>query len=241
VYDGRNGAELFTAPNPSCTTMENPVIADVNRDGRAEIVVATNSVCNFQCPWGPQFGAGSGLTAWKDLNDRWVSTRPLWNQHAYSVTNIGDDGALPWPPVNHWQIPGLNAFRKNPMGDPNLAAPDLAAGPDDVTIDPSHCPASLAITVRVWNRGAVPVAAGVPVTFRSDPGGVRWGVATTKGTILPGKFEDVTLQVTPPAEAPVGVAISIDDDGTGKGIVGECDETNNLARAGDAFCAGSGL
>jgi hypothetical protein len=235
VYDGRGGGVLFEAPNPSCTTHENPVIADVNRDGRAEIVVATNSVCNFQCPWGGQYGSAKGITVWKDLNDRWVSTRPMWNQHAYAVTNVEDDGRPPWPPVDHWRVPGLNAFRKNPIGDPNHAAPDLAADPLDVTIDPAGCPQALGLAVKVWNRGAVPVAAGVPVAFRADPGGALYGIARTRGSIRPGQFELVTLRVERPARTPIGLEVRIDDDATGRGVVGECDE-RNVVRVGDAFC-----
>lgn len=242
IYDGRTGDALFEAENPSCTTQENPVIADVNRDGRAEIVVATNSVCGYECPWGNQYGSNKkGITVYKDLNDRWVGTRPLWNQHAYSVTNIEDDGRLPWPIPNFWQLPGLNAFRKNPVGDPNYAAPDLAADTGDVTVDTSACPAALGVTVRVWNRGAVPVAEGVPVTFRTDPGGALYGTVLTTTTILPGRFEDVTIRIAPPPRTPTGVQVELDRDASGKGVIGECDETNNVAKAGDAFCVASGL
>jgi hypothetical protein len=241
VYDGAGGSVLFEAQNPSCTTYENPVIADVNRDGRAEIVVATNSVCNYACPWGAQYGAAKGITVWKDLNDRWVSTRAIWNQHAYSVTNVDDDGTIPNPAADHWRIPGLNAFRKNPIGDPNNSAPDLAAEAIDVLVDGGSCPGNVDVTVRIWNRGAVPAAAGVPVTFRADPGGALYGKAQTTGMILPGRFEDVTLRIAAPPREPSGVEIRIDADEAGRGVVGECDEANNVVRAGEAFCpAGNG-
>lgn len=241
VYDGHDGTELFTAQNPSCTTHENPVIADVNRDGRAEIVVATNSVCGYICPWGPQYGSGHGITVWKDANDRWVSTRAIWNQHAYHVTNVEDDGKIPFPEPDHWTVPALNAFRKNPMGDTSYAAPDLTAESADVSTDRTGCPGVLAITVRVWNRGAVPVAEGVPVAFFSDPGGRLYGVVQTRTRILPAAYEDVTLRLANPPLAPTGVAIRIDDDGTGKGVVGECSKANNAVSALDAFCTAAAL
>lgn len=236
VYDGKSGGTLFEAPNPSCTTMENPVVADVNRDGKAELVVATNSVCNFTCPWGSQYGAAKGITVFKDLNDRWVSTRPIWNQHAWSVTNVEDDGRLPYPVPDHWRVPGLNAFRKNVIGDPNYSAPDVAAETGDALVDRGACPAKLVLTVKVWNRGALPVAAGVPVTFRADPGGTVYGTVQTQGMILPGRFETVKLELASPPTEPVGIEIRLDEDADGKGVVGECDEANNVARAGDAFC-----
>jgi hypothetical protein len=241
IYDGKTGASLFDAENPSCTTQENPVIADVNRDGRAEIVVATNSVCAFQCPWGNQYGSNQkGITVYKDLNDRWVGTRAMWNQHAYSVTNVDDDGRLPWPAPNFWQLPGLNAFRKNPVGDANYAAPDLAAEAADVTVDTTACPATLTVTARVWNRGAVPVAEGVPVTFRADPGNEVYGTVLTRGMILPGRSEDVVLRLDAPPRKPTGIVVELDRDASGKGVVGECDDANNVVNAGDAFCPLSG-
>ena len=240
VYGGQDGAVLFEAQNPSCTTQENPVIADVNRDGRAEIVVATNSVCNFQCPWGPQFGSAKGITVYKDLNDRWVSTRAIWNQHAYSVTNVEDDGSIPYPQPDHWAVPGLNAFRKNPVGDLDDAAPDLAAESGDVTVDTSGCPARLTVTVKVWNRGAVPVAAGVPVRFRAQPGGQVYGVASTQGRILPGLSEDVSLTIAAPPQVPTSIAMDLDAGQDGQGVVGECDERNTVM-AGDAFCVAQNL
>ena len=40
VYDGTVGTTLFEAPNPSCTVHETPVIADVDKDGRADDVRA---------------------------------------------------------------------------------------------------------------------------------------------------------------------------------------------------------
>ncbi len=35
------------------------------------------------------------LVIYKDRLDRWVSSRSIWNQHAYNIINIEDDGSLP--------------------------------------------------------------------------------------------------------------------------------------------------
>ncbi len=45
VYDGRTGAVLFSQHHSSCTWYENPVVADVDGDFRAEIVVGSNFNC----------------------------------------------------------------------------------------------------------------------------------------------------------------------------------------------------
>jgi hypothetical protein len=34
--------------------------------------------------------------------------------------------------------------------------------------------------------------------------------------------------------------VELDRDASGKGVVGECDDANNVVNAGDAFCPASG-
>jgi hypothetical protein len=241
VYDGTNGSTLFEAPNPSCTVHESPVIADVDRDGRAEIVVATNSVCNVVCPWGNHVGSGKhGITVYKDLRDRWVSTRAIWNQHAYHVTNVLDDGTIPVKEEPNW-VAGwfgepLNNFRMNPIGNGDFRAPDLVVTAADLGQDQSTCPAALRLTVRVWNRGAVLVAAGVPVTVYEKSTRKVLAVAKTAGAIVPGSSEVVAVALTPPPKVPTDLDIAVNDDGTGQPIVGECKTDNDVVTAPQVFC-----
>jgi hypothetical protein len=245
VYDGTSGTTLFQAQNPSCTTMENPVIADVDKDGRAEIVVATNSTCEAivcTAPDGTTWThAGSGLhgiTVYKDLRDHWVSTRPIWNQHAYHVTNVNDDGSIPFPEANNWQEPGLDNFRMNVIGDDDFRAPDLEAQAADASLDSSACPDHLTLTVKIWNRGAVLVAAGVPVAlYEGAAGGKLLGIAQTQRAITPGAFEAVTVAVKPAPSVPTDYTVVLNDDGTGQGVVGECDRGNNVITLPGLFCA----
>ncbi|BDG10126.1 FG-GAP repeat domain-containing protein [Anaeromyxobacter paludicola] len=243
VYDGTTGSIEFESPNPSCTVYENPVIADVDRDGRAEIVVATNSVCNITCPWGAHQGSGRhGVTVFKDLRDHWVSTRAVWNQHSYHVTNVNEDGSLPWPEQDNWTTPGLDDYRMNVIGNPDYSAPDLAADPlADVSLDRSACPASLTVAVRVWNRGAVLVTAGVPIAvYQGAAGGALLATARTAGAIKPGAFESVSIPLAGPASAPATVTVVLNDDGTGQGVVGECRRDNNAVAVPGAYCPAGG-
>jgi hypothetical protein len=247
VYDGPTGQPLFEAPNPSCTVHELPVIADVDTDGRAEIVVATNSVCKKTCPWGPHIPDDPatrrhGVTVYKELRDRWVSTRAVWNEHAYHVTNVGDDGSIPrsepanWTAI--WNGERLNDFRANTIGDPDYRAPDLAVRAQDAAIDSSGCPEHLRLKVNVWNRGAVLVSAGVPVTlYVGAAGGQALAVAHTAGTILPGESETVTFDLPIWDTAPAAtLTVVLDDDGSGQGVVGECDRTNDAVSVPVVIC-----
>ena len=67
----------------------------------------------------------SGLEVWGDPNDRWVSARQIWNQHAYHVTNVYEDGQVPTRTPG-WQLNGrlYNTYSHNRSG----AAPDLLIG-----------------------------------------------------------------------------------------------------------------
>jgi hypothetical protein len=241
VFSGPTGSTLFEVANPSCTVHENPVIADVDRDGRAEIVVATNRVCGaVKCPWGTHGATNQhGITVYKDLRDRWIGTRSIWNQHAYHVTNVNDDGSIPVSEQANWTVPGLNDFRLNPPGNPDYRAPDLAASAAvDAQVDTSACPGSLTISVRVWNRGAVLATAGVPVAFyEGQIGGKLLGVVQTKGAIVPGSSEQVSITLAPPPAGAANVVVQLNDDGTGQGVVGECNRSNNVVTLFGPWCS----
>ncbi|MBK8264781.1 MAG: FG-GAP repeat protein [Nannocystis sp.] len=91
--------------------ISSPLIADIDSDGHADIVVSSNNYSGFNC-------GGQKTTGVRVFSaPRWTRTRKLWNQHAYSVTNIDNDGNVPATPVNNWTQPGLNNFRQNYIED----------------------------------------------------------------------------------------------------------------------------
>ena len=102
VFDG-NGHPLFMMPRTSGTLSEYPVVADVDNDGSAEIVVVSNSIG----------GAASSPTVQviRDQQDRWIQARRIWNEHTYHVTNVREDGTIPQYEVPSWTK--LNTFRTN--------------------------------------------------------------------------------------------------------------------------------
>ena len=50
-----------------------------------------------------------------DAEDRWIQARRIYNQHAYSVTNVREDGTLPDEVLNNWEY--FNTFRVNSQID----------------------------------------------------------------------------------------------------------------------------
>src|SRR5439155_23906720 len=95
VLSGPDGRTLFAAGSSSSTGLELPVVADVDGDGTAEIVVSADdrqpSCSGLPEPetGAPWTGPKRGVFVYEDPLDRWMPSRAVWNQHAYHVTNIG--------------------------------------------------------------------------------------------------------------------------------------------------------
>jgi hypothetical protein len=51
------------------------------------------------------------LRAIRDIEDRWIQARRIWNQHSYHVSNVREDGTIPQFEPKSWE--GLNTFRTN--------------------------------------------------------------------------------------------------------------------------------
>ncbi len=174
-------------------------------------------------------GLQEGISVFRDTGDNWVGSRAIWNQVSYCVTNVNDDGTI--PPSGgtpNWKVPGLNNFRQNVQGSLHpWIAPDLTARLDVI----GNCDGdgALAVPGAVCNRGAEPVAQGVPVDFTSGTE-VVCALQTTRD-LYPGECEAFACTYRPGA-SPITIAISV-DRGPDGGATAECLEWNNTSvRAG---------
>lgn len=172
-------------------------------------------------------GKRSGIRVFGDGLDRWVASRPLWNQHAYAVTNVNDDGTIPQTASmqRNWEAMGLNNFRQNVQGKLSpTSSPDLtsrAAGTG--TCDGGM----VTLSTQVCNRGSAPVGDGTPVTFYE--GTLPLCTAFTKNALPPGICIVVSC-ASPTAGGSHEITVSADDDGKGTaGSTSECYEANNRA------------
>ena len=100
VFDD-TGTPIFHMPRTSGTLSEYPVVADVDNDGSAEIVVVSNMYIT-QSPT---------VQVIRDKQDRWIQARRIWNEHTYHVTNVREDGTIPQFEQPSWSR--LNTFRTN--------------------------------------------------------------------------------------------------------------------------------
>jgi len=73
VYDGTSGELLFSQPSRSRTGIENPVVADVDNDGNAEVVTGMNTAATNRCDDDPPNTSSgpNGLRVWGDPTDTW--------------------------------------------------------------------------------------------------------------------------------------------------------------------------
>lgn len=244
VYAGDDGEVLFEQENTSATIHEFPLVVDVDGDGNSEIVVVANDRhtsivdrCVSAYPGYDRTGERQGIFVYGDANDQWVGTRRIWNQHAYSVTNVEASGRVPAAARDNWEVPGLNNFRQNVQGEGIYNAPDVVVAAIDV--DLGECPSHAIVRARVQNIGNLGVGPGIPVGFYrgtlADPG-ARLGAVVTTRPLLPGASEVVELRVPLVGAPPFAFHAVADDDFEADESVEECREDNNRAEIGDVSC-----
>ncbi|HNS96323.1 MAG TPA: VCBS repeat-containing protein [Polyangiaceae bacterium] len=216
VYDGADGSILYTDFTQSFTATESSIVADVDGDGHAELVKIANganpntwSCAHHDEPgkivaphtepfpvWQPApSGDYRGITVLGDVENAWVGTRTLWNQHAYEVTNICDPrdsacesgsyyGQIPKNQKPNWKQPWLNNFRQNVQDKGVFDAPDAT-----VSLSVS-CRMPVPLTVSVRNMGLSGLPAGVEVgLFRVASPDQHLGSVFTSIPLLPGQTE----------------------------------------------------
>ena len=204
LFNGADGAVLFNDDHPlviSKTGSDYPVFADVDLDGYAEVVVASQAgvrVFGFDTVWGP--------------------ARPLWNQHSYHITNINDDLSVPQSEANSWEV--HNTYRtQTPLSNPmpshdivlthTVGLTDLTVLTDTFSVSPDL----LADPVYGWDyqqTGADPV---VTRTFQTRLENLVTGESrmVAQGTevyyTLPGGSNQITL---PPLYVDIPHLVGID-------------------------------
>lgn len=181
-----------------------------------------------------------GIRVLRDRLDRWAPSRIIWNQHAYSVTNVTEEGTVPrtasWE--RNWANPTLNNYRQNVQG----AIPPPVAEPDGTARDvEAECPVNqpfVRLRATVCNRGLAPMPSGTRVAFYEGVPPTRAVcVATTAMELGPGRCEEVSCNWdNAPTNVRHSITARVDDDGTGAGPNPECNEGNNFAEGVEILC-----
>ncbi len=219
IFEGSTGTVLMAQDgHASGTLLEYPLIADVDGDGSTEIVVASNDY---------GIAGWNGITVIGDADHSWAPARPVWNQGAYHITNVNDDGSIPQEQVANWDQ--WNSFRAagTPEGPEHWLA-NLAVGDLDSCL--VECDAGAAVIwVAVENRGLRTVGS-TTVSLHDD-----WGV-----------LDQATAAATDPGEVTWAGPFSVEQASWGQHQlraeltlptdVEECDATDNSAWLGEWPC-----
>jgi hypothetical protein len=219
VIDGGSGAPLFTSTaHNSATAWEYPVVADVDGDGSAEVVVAANA------------GTYQGIAVFGHREGGWPPSGPAWPTHDYAWTNVANDGAVPTPVPAHWSVyPG---FRARPAyDDVLLGSPDLSVRVTDQCVTTCAAGGLLRLAWQVHNEGADAVPAGQSVTVYALDGGTERALTRFTLPEVPAgaAIEGQTVDLPVTSLGSDGYALRLD-------LADACDPTDDEARYPEPIC-----
>ena len=229
VFNGPDGAvKLESTEHSNGTWTEYSVIADVDGDGHAEIVV-------------PNTSPHTGFYVFGDASNSWREGRRIWNQHAYSITNVDDDGGIPTSPDLNWLK--YNNFRSGDLGaGQDGEYPDLLATVLDVCLDDCD-EGKLTVWYQVGNRGYYDINEPVLVEVYGLSGTDRElleSVLVTdpmlSGRTLDASSIEVDLSLYPDVVFD-DILVTIDGgNASSASHFAECDETNNEDEWNENLC-----
>ncbi|MFK7930790.1 MAG: FG-GAP repeat domain-containing protein [Myxococcota bacterium] len=216
VFNGRDGTiKLSSSEHASYTGFETPVVADVDGDSEVEIVMLHGHAVS---------GMPYGISVYGDADHSWPQGRSVWNQHAYSITNVNDDLSIPSAQPANWDE--FNNFRSADGGLPPSTWNDLQAEVVEVCTD--ECPKRLLLQIRVRNAGTQDITGTIPIVVRAGEQGPIIARTAAPGGVVSGRSTDgIEIEVNP---ADLGGAVpwvEVDINNADASTITECDEDNN--------------
>ena len=228
---------LYTKSMYAGTWKEYPVVADVNNDGRAEIVVCGKT------------GSGLGWVGGQLMTiggiHPWAPARPVWNQYMYNVTNINKDLTVPAPLFNNAtpftdpqgivRRPFNNFLQQattlDQYGRPFMSLANLAIAGEPVLELGSEV---LSLEIDVCNTGETTFPAPIFFSVYTATGQLVLTEAQSQ-SLQPGECVTVTLSISQDIlkrfDNPYPLRIIVNDNGEGTaqygGLQAECDTSDN--------------
>ena len=224
VYDGKTGKVRFAALTTSFTATEASLVADVDGDGQAEMILMSNGAnpsgsgwkCNVspwnkpdpannRPAWKPPKGqkAYRGIRVFGSASSGWVGTRTLWSQHTYHVTNICDDRDSACVKPNIYgsvpkaETPNWTLKWLNNFRQ-NVQDKGIFDAPDATVSLIVGCGDTIELHAMVRNLGLALLPAGVQVSFWFEHKGVVKKLAQKKTptALYPGQSVQVSYVTT---------------------------------------------
>lgn len=211
ILAGTTGDVLYSTPNVSYGGWP-PLVADLDNDGHAEIVVAGGA---------PREGLLPSATIYRQVDNTWPAAGPAWPVPDYHLTNVGPAGEIPRgePDPPSWMY---NVVHARPAVD----GQGVNLTPTVAQVCTDTCDDTVQIDVVVTNSGPMPandvvvrVYAGSTMLTDVAVGRVGSG-AVSEGTI-------VTLAASDFDRGEIRLVVDPDDGSP------ECDEGDNELVMGD--------
>jgi len=252
IFDGSGATPvvLTSIPSTSSTGMEGPIVADVDNDSEAEILVTSRVNYTGSSRLGYMGVYGSSASAW-------APARSVWNQWAFYNTHIQDDLSIPTVMPNHWEqfftLPTTCpiVFQERPLnnfnvqstlysntGCPQFPAPDAAL---TVTSSEVDCSTNeLTINYMVQNYGDdAAILPSIDISFYlgnpSQPGATLLSTETYVGTIPANGSSGVLSSTHSPITPGSTIYAVVNDNGTQAPPISfpingqeECNYANNI-------------
>lgn len=177
-----------------------------------------------------------GVMVLRDRLDRWVSSRTIWNQHSYNITNINDDGSI--PKTSNWKLnykdPKLNNYRQQIQGATGAGfAPDITGRfTSSADVCKSDAEGKVLLKGQVCNRGTKAVGSKMPAVFYVDSIDAAniLCVSYTDEMVPVGGCRMVDCEITQDKVELLKnkkIIMQVNDDGKGGKTTVECNEDNN--------------
>ena len=190
----------------------------------------------------------TGIRVYKDKLDRWASSRAMWNQHAYSITNINDDSTIPktsaW--AQNYKDPETQQLSPNKQGATSADLADITGALDPTNVCQLNKDGTVTFTGNIRNRGLRGVGQNMPATFYlgggdAGPLGMALCNTTTMEPLAAGACKPIVCNIAR-ASVPDNSTITMIVNDAGGGapganrIVDECKYDNNIATIQIGMC-----
>lgn len=231
ILDGATGNVNWEDVCLSFTHIENPLVLDVDNDGKTEILIECGSN-------GSKFSGN--VVAYEAVGTPNIKTRPVWNQHGYFNTNINDDLSVPrYQQMQH--IVGdklqLNTFM-NQYFNPTFPSPDATL---KILGSPICLQDSIELSVEICNVGDNVFPANTPISgYTGNPQltAAPWlGIVANAPAISQGQCDTLYFKIPRIANDSIYLVLN-DDHSTAPPYnfiadfpvtnIGECRFNNNI-------------
>ncbi|KGY11928.1 hemolysin [Vibrio tubiashii] len=128
VLDGRSGLVLSELTNSTASLWEFPIVADLAGDNDAELIVVAND-------YHKNFSNNRGVAVYNsyDAEKPWKNATRIWNQQAFNISNINQDGTVPSEYEPSWLT--HNSYRSSTYVKNEKEASDVYGFPEGKAVE----------------------------------------------------------------------------------------------------------